>query len=513
MSFPDLTKDIPRGVPTRYLKQQTPPQARFLDTASLYNSDLLSYDPDDPGRKILVGAIGDKLIGIDDNRHIMTVAGSRAGKSVNLTANLLLYRGSALVTDPKGELANISAERRAALGQKVYVLDPFNTTAERLSGFRASYNPMSALTLDNPFIIEDAGLIVEALVPHNPNEKDQHWNESSKNTLEGFILHVATDPRYEGRRNLVTVRDLIRTAMKPVPQAEDDQNEPMSVLEVEMHENAARLQQHQTTEVLGKTIEGAARDFYEKPDRERESVLSTVRRHTKFLDYPALRNILTGHDFDLRDLKRDPDSVSIYLCFPATRIEACNRWLRLFVNQLLNAMEREKTKPKAPVLACLDEFPVLGYMKTLENAAGQIASYDVKLWVILQDWSQGKALYGERWETFTGNAGFLQFFGNNDLATTEYISKRLGKTPVESTRLGEVGREQQEAGLSGRSSSVELYELLIAEEICRIFARNDKHKRQLVLWAGFHPIIVQRIEYWNKTSPVYKYFKGKFATP
>ncbi|MEW8547970.1 MAG: type IV secretory system conjugative DNA transfer family protein [Candidatus Thiodiazotropha sp.] len=511
-SFPDLTEDIPRGVPSRYLKQQTVPQARFLDTAALYKNSLLSYDPDRPGRKILVGAIGDRLIGIDDDRHMLKVGGSRAGKSVGLKANLLLYRGSILATDPKGELANITAAQRKALGQKVYVLDPFNSTAERIDKFRASYNPMSVLTLDNPFIIEDTRLIVEAIVIQNPNEKDPHWNDSAGNKMEGVILHVATDPRYEGRRNLVTVRDLIKIAMMPDP-SQVDEDDPMCALEVEMLENAERLKQHETTADIGNAIEGAARDFYEKSDRERDSVLSTVRRHTKFLDYTAMRKILTGHDFDLRDLKRDPNGVSIYLCFPPTRTDICNRWLRLFVNQLLNAMEREKTKPKAPVLTCLDEFPVLGYMKTLESAAGLIASYDVKLWVILQDWGQGKALYGDRWETFTGNAGILQFFGNNDLATTEYISKKLGKTPIEAARLGEVGREQQEAGLNGKSSSVELYDLMIPEEISRHFARNDKFKRQLVLWAGYYPMILQRVEYWNETSPVYKHFRGKFASP
>lgn len=91
-----------------------------------------------------------------------------------------------------------------------------------------------------------------------------------------------------------------------------------------------------------------------------------------------------------------------------------------------------------PMLVCLDEFSALGYMSQLENAAGLIAFFHVKLWVILQDWGQGKTLYKERWESFTANAGILQFFGTNDLATTEYIAKRLGKTRVEVMRQGEV---------------------------------------------------------------------------
>ena len=55
-----------------------------------------------------------------------------------------------------------------------------------------------------------------------------------------------------------------------------------------------------------------------------------------------------------------------------------------------------------------------------------------------------------------GNAGILQFFGNNDLTTTEYISKKLGKTRVEVSRTGEVGREQEQHGLSGKADVVDL---------------------------------------------------------
>jgi type IV secretion system protein VirD4 len=165
------------------------------------------------------------------------------------------------------------------------------------------------------------------------------------------------------------------------------------------------------------------------------------------------------------------------------------------------------------VLVCLDEFPVLGHMRQLEDAAGQIASFDVKLWVFLQDWGQGKALYGDRWETFAGNAGILQFFGNNDLMTMEYVSRHLGKTMVAVTREGEVGPDQSAAGLSGRSQSIELHDLLTPEEVSRQFARSDRLKRQLVIWAGYHPMILQRVEYFDKASPLHPVFAGKYDAP
>ncbi len=89
------------------------------------------YDRKANPRQILVGYARDEQnkpvpVGIDDNRHIMTVAGSRAGKGRwLLVPNLLLYPGSALVLDPKGELAAITARRRQEMGQKVFIIDPF----------------------------------------------------------------------------------------------------------------------------------------------------------------------------------------------------------------------------------------------------------------------------------------------------------------------------------------------------------------------------------------------------
>lgn len=500
-----FTKQIPRGLESRFLKTQRQPQARWQDFGLVLGSPVLDYDPHNPGAKILVGALHDRLIGIEDNRHFLTVGGSRAGKSVMLTGNLFFYRSSVLAVDPKGELATKTAARRAALGQKVYVLDPFGY-ADVDAHLRGTYNPLSVLTLESPTIIEDAGLIADGLVVTTGQEKDPHWDESARNFIEGLILHVATTARYEGRRTLLTVRDLINAAMTEAPGADDDDKDPVYAVEQDMLRNAERLAAKDDTADIGAAIEAAARDFYEKGRNEQAGVLSTVRRHTKFLDYKAMRRVLAGNSFSLADLKRDPAGITVYLCLPATRMGACSRWLRIFINQLLDAMERERTRPKAPVLVCLDEFPVLGFMRQLQDAAGQIASFDVKLWVILQDWGQGKALYGERWESFAANAGILQFFGNNDVTTTEYIARRLGKTRVAVTREGEVAPEQQQHGLTGRTEVTELYDLLTPDEVSRLFARSDPFKRQLVIWAGYDPMILQRVEYFDRESPHYRYF-------
>ena len=123
--FKDFMKDVPRGDSTRYLRAQRVPQARWMRLTDLMNSLDLAYDPRKPGAKILIGALGSTLLGIADDRHLLTVAGSRSGKSVGLVSNLMFYAGSVLATDPKGELAILTAKRREVMGQRIHVLDPF----------------------------------------------------------------------------------------------------------------------------------------------------------------------------------------------------------------------------------------------------------------------------------------------------------------------------------------------------------------------------------------------------
>lgn len=494
-----LFDDVGRGVMRRPLGEQRAPSARWMDYEQIVTSKLLAFDHKAPGDKVLIGAVGDQLLGISDNRHMMTVAGSRTGKSVGLISNLMFYPGSILATDPKGELAQLTAERRATLGQTIHVLDPFRRLPARLQQFSAAYNPMDILDLDGETFLEDAAQIADAVVVTSPDQRDPHWDESARNFIEGVIIHVATDGEHAKARDLITVRKLLAGAL--ILSGEDEgtatKGPSRYPLGAAMLRNAEMLAMDPEAEPVAYALRTAAQDFYSKAGNELASVQSTIARHTKFLDYPAFRRVLRNSTFKLGDLKTNPKGVSVYLCFPATRAELSKRWMRLFVIQLLDAMEREETIPDVPVLACLDEFPVLGHMRQLETAAGLIASFGVKLWFILQDWSQGKALYGDRWETFAGNAGVLQFFGNNDMATAEYISRRLGKAQVETFSQGDVDGDHSAKGMTGKNRSVNLYDLMTPDEIMRTFARSDPNKRQLVFWAGRHPMILERVEHYS----------------
>ena len=501
----DLFRDIPRGLPNRYLKDQSIPQARFQSLERITEQSILDYNPDKPGGKILIGEVGGKLLGLADNRHMGTIGGNRSGKSVGVVNNLIFYDGSTFTLDPKGEHANRTARRRAELGQEVRILDPFNRTKGAARAYRCSYNPLAVLSLDNDAVIEQAMQIVDGLIVTSGMEHDPYWQEAAGDALLGIILYVKFGADIaEADRNLITVRKIVREILKTI---EDDEGNASYIWKIRIVQGVRHLYKNCNGDIADAII-GAVQGFYEKPSKERGGVLSKMRQNTAWLDFRSMKPVLSGHDFDIRNLKRK--KLSIYLCLPATRMTMCKRWLRILVNQLVDELEFEETVPGIPVLAILDEFPVLGRMERLEDAIGQVASFHLRIWFLLQDWSQGKTLYKERWDSFTANAGVLQCFAMTDLPTTEYVSRRLGKTPVQALRRNDTGHDEIERGRAGRSESHELYDLLTPDEVSRVFGRADPFKRQLILMAGLHPMINSRVEYWDSNTSYHTHFRGKY---
>lgn len=476
--MPDLSR-FPRGIPKRALRDNIAPFAAWADPAFIGSHPHWAYEPG----KVFLGAIGDHLIGVTDDRHMMTVAGSRAGKGVStIIPNLLEYPGSVLVVDPKGENARVTKNRRAGgspaitegLGQDAYVLDPFGVSGHATNRF----NPLTMIDAASDTAIDDAALIAEALVIQEEGP-GRHFSAAARNLIRGLVLQVCSDEPEE-RRNLLRVRQFLTL---------DDIGFKKLIEVMQLNDSCHGV------------IRRAANSLATKSDNERSGVISTAIEQTDFLDSPPLARCLERSDFNLRDLKKNP--TSIYLCLPAGRMATHSRWLRIIINLAAEAMEREPTRPAHPVLFIMDEFAVLDHLSSIEKAAGQIAGFGVKLWPILQDLTQLKSIYKERWETFMGNAGLLQFFGNNDLTTLNYLSQRLGKTAVLQVSQGEVSVSQSAGGFTGESVQLHTIELMTGDEIASFFSRQSN--AQILIWPGADPIALDRVRYYDDP-----FFEGKF---
>jgi type IV secretion system protein VirD4 len=146
----------------------------------------------------------------------------------------------------------------------------------------------------------------------------------------------------------------------------------------------------------------------------------------------------------------------------------------------------------------LEEFPSLGHMRSIETAAGLMAGFGVKLWTVLQDLTQLKTHYAKSWETFLGNAGVLQAFGNVDMTTSEYLSQRLGTTQVIERQEVRVTSSAMAHGDTGVRENLRSVRLLDPNEVTHWFARETG--LQLILVPNIPPVYLQRLEI-ERTRP------------
>jgi type IV secretion system protein VirD4 len=484
-----LRQDLPRGhaLQPKSAGRERALFARWLTPAEMTNEQW------NPEGGLLLGRRAGQLIGWNDDRHVMTIAGSRAGKGVSLIIpNLLFYEGSALVIDPKGENAKATAGRRGkgpksggpGLGQEVHVLDPFE-----VSGLAtASFNPLAEIDLHSSDCAEDAGLFADALITH-PDHGEKHWTESAQALLRALIL-VALADADPARRNLITVRRLLMLTDDKIDEKLFEH--PPSRGKITAQEALLQILKEQSGPHRDICL-GLAGHLEGMGENERGSVLSSAKTQTQWLDDQRIKGVLSRSDFRMADLKEK--RTTIYLCLPAMRMGTHARWLRLMILLALSVMERTKAKPPAPVLFVLDEFPVLGHIQAIETAAGLMAGFGVKLWVIVQNVGQLKQHYEKAWETFIANSGALTSFGVVDQESLKVLSEKLGRMRMtEQVSTGAVGSALLSGAASFRDDHHDV-PLLAEHEIGRVFGRDEK--RLLILAAGCLPAVAERFIYYK----------------
>ena len=406
------------------------------------------------------------VLGEDDDRHLLTIAGTRGGKGIsNIIPNLLCWPGSALVIDPKGTNALVTAHARGqgggrvkpsdALGQDVHVVDPYGITDLEPK----KYNPLADLDPSNPGIVDDIKFLAEAMIIPSEHVVESHWDASASIIIQGLIAHILTDPIFRANKQvyLTTCWYLLNT------------NDDLDGLWERMSRNPA----------LNGVARSAAALLRNAGDRERGAMLTTTRRNLEWMKSPEVASLLEGEDFSLLDLKRR--RMTVYLCLPIARLEQQPRLLRMFVNMAFYAISVVPNQPgQKQCLFLLDEFYFLGPIRRLIASAGLMAGMGMKLWPIVQNMGQITELYPKNWQAFL--TGTVQMFSISDQHSLDYLVNVLGRRWVEDN----------------------LFQLLEHQEVNRLLDRDTGY--QIVLRPGKDPLFLRRL-------PYFKFFKRKAYDP
>ena len=127
--------------------------------------------------------------------------------------------GSALVIDPKGQNALVTALARGKggkglthpLGQTVRILDPLGEIRDPLlQDCKARFNPLAGLDPGADDYAERVELIADALVVPDTKAKDNFFDISARVIISGLIDYVVMSPDIPKEdKHLGTVRDLL----------------------------------------------------------------------------------------------------------------------------------------------------------------------------------------------------------------------------------------------------------------------------------------------------------------
>jgi type IV secretion system protein VirD4 len=402
--------------------------------------------------------------------HCLVVAPTRAGKGVGyVIPNTLLFNGSIVVLDVKGEIFEATSRHRLAEGDAVYRFSPFDFEHPT-----HRYNPLERVAR-----VEN----LEQRYTELAKISDYFLTVSDKGTAGDFLT--------EGRELFVAAGLLAIERGKP------------TIGEI----SRILFGRGATQEVYGEHAEevkhpNAAqtfRKFAGYSDRTLSSHASVLGGAGMTLwNNPAVDRATSGNDFSFADLRKRP--MSIYVVVNADDIRTLSPLVRLFFGELIATMRSTLPDPKFepwPVMVMLDEFDQLGPMPIVEQALKQLAGHGARVSIITQSIPGLDNIYGENVRlSLESAAGMKLYLAANDKKTAGEISDALGKT----TKLSvsdSVSRDRDFMQRRSVSRRMEERPLLTPDEVRRL-----NPDQAILIPERQNPLLVHRIVYFQ--DPTFK---------
>lgn len=409
--------------------------------------------------------------------HTLIVARTRTGKGTRvIVPTLLRYSGSAIVIDPKGENAAITARVRAGLlAQAVHVINPWGELGPTFKArglTPATFNPLDVLVRDDPNAVAVAQALAGAVCPASPADKDRYWQGSAANVLAAVFLWIADQPGEQ--KTLARAREIVSLSRKDFTEG----------FLVKMAASSA----------FGGAIREMVSPYLDLAQETYSGIMSNLSENTKFLSDPQAKAATATSSFDMADLIRDP--VTVYLVIPPDRIDTQRTWLRLMTTAAMHTFKRHPLEGRPPhrCMILMDEFPALGRIEDMPRDIATMSGYGIDFTLIVQGLDQLKDIYGAAAGTILSNCAYKWFCNVNDLESAKYLSDTLGKQTVRTIGRGE--SENEGPGGAGKGESVNYGEtgrpLLMPDEVLSL-GRDVA----IVLNPEGRPHYLRPVDYWQ----------------
>lgn len=416
------------------------------------------------------------LIRLRDFCHVLICGSTGSGKGVGVfIPNLLAwFRTSIVCFDTKGDLYETTGRRRAAKGQRVIRLAPFD-------GGEDSFNPLDTIRADSPKLVDSARALASALVVRQENEHEAHWNDKAVELIHAVLVLILLK-FYPEDRNLNSVQEIIcdRKLLQ-----------------------AARRHLQQIGGIptrLGNKVEGFFERGSDELTKEGVGVISTATRHLSFLDSDLVAKAVSTSTFDPAEFRKP--GCTLFIQIGPDQLEAQSGLTRCWTTALVRAIGASGNEQDGEVLFLLDEASALNGLPAVEEALVRGRSAGIRMVLGYQSFSQITDAFKSKPTLLFDNAGTLVHLG---AASSYEGADRLSKTIGEWTQVVEQYGENESRprnGFSQQGDQGSYGTSINYSETGRPLLRADEILQQsndtvIVLQRGDYPILAQRVKWYQ----------------
>lgn len=419
------------------------------------------------------------------NNNVLVIGASGSGKSRHyVIPNLSRLDTSFAITDPKGELRR---ETRASLESRGYAVKCFNLVDLAESD---GFNPMQYFDEGSPET--SIAQMVEAIMSNTSSQQaqsagnGQFFERAEKALMTALCAYVyGMGAESEGKKpSLVDVSDLA----KQMQAFEGKQAEQASEVDAMFDALRGVVDEWESNgsqrDPIMETLAFACRQyrtFEQGAGETKKSIIISLGVRLAPLDMTSVRRIL---DHDTLSLDRlGFEKMALFLELPdsngAFTFFASLFWSTLFEKNIYEADHTEKGRLPRQVHCFLDEFANIGKIPNFERMIATIRSRGISASIIVQMYSQGKALYRDNWATIVGNCDSHLFLGSTEEETLRWMSTRLGDQTVRSTNTSQTKGAQ---GSWSEQGQILKRPLMTKDEIERMSDRDA-----ILLVRGLYP--------------------------
>lgn len=351
---------------------------------------------------IILGRDEDELVIIPpdsslDNRNVLVVGSSGSAKGQAFVINNILNNKSEsfVVTDPKGELFEQTADIKRDQGYKVYQVDFLNLKGSRYNPLDYIFNDIEAIKLATAISLNSA-----------KDVKQDFFFNTARDLLTGLIIYSVS--AYEKPNISKTVKGLFNKIA--------DDEEYLSELCSEIGDSHPAYQYFKDTAAATGNTRG--------------SILSSFAQQTGVFSLGDVAKLTEDSDIDFHDLQKQKSILYVKVPVKSNPVPALTA---TFFDQLITTLYQIGDKNGAilpiPTILMFDEFANLGKINDYDNTLSTCRGYGIAMITIVQDFAQLEEKYSkELARTIINNHDTTLFLRTKDAETAKYFERLAGDT-------------------------------------------------------------------------------------